>query len=320
MILPSCSLNIRSSYCETIQSETGIIVESNASETAVTTSISESVTSIVNQTALKNEVFKPTLSTEEKKYLYIPPNEAYEAEFVVDNIVHKLDFKYYRNDGTSNLPSEIVSEINYYVNEGKAENEHLEWLGEDRFDMNSDGVDDYIIEGHVTTDNPFYFTRIVRMYISNNNMGFDAVDIPSSKYDNNDYILSTKTNNYNDYLGHTYSNGFSLMCFDGEDAYSVSRTLGKEYTWEYLDDNLLKITYSYSEGTENEYAIAKPLFGANVLENTLLYSSLSDGTPTVCDSEKIEFYIRLTDNAPKNPNDFWIGPIEFEYISANDSN
>ena len=251
-------------------------------------------------------------------------------EFARDNIIYKLDYTYYRNDSTADLPEYIFSDINSYADEFISSAEYdrkLDWIGIDMFDINSDKLDDYVVVGQIMEksfvskqegDAPY--TQIERIYLSNGNGGFDIIDFPASSgkvgtlYD---YILSTKTNGYNDFMGYSHDD-ILLISFDGNSTYSESEILDRDYTWEYLDNDILKITvYAYSH--ENDIAIAKPLLDSDCIEHMLLYSSLPDGTPSASipqtyGSNIFEFYVKRTDKAPEKWNDFWIGPIEVKYI------
>ena len=116
----------------------------------------------------------------------------------------------------------------------------------------------------------------------NENGGFDVIAFPASCGKgtvNNDHILSTKTNGYNDFLGSS-DDGIILVNFDGNSTYFKAEVLSEDYTWEYLDNDLVKII-CYDNRNKNEIAAAKFLYDNGYTEHILLYSSLPDGTPSV---------------------------------------
>lgn len=261
------------------------------------------------------------LEKKEANYVYAPPIEAFESNFAVDNIVRKVEFSYYHNGEFGDLPKKIFDELIHYVttNNLVAENERLEWIGVDKFDINSDGTDDFIIEGQVMPasiesvsagDYPHqYFNRI---YVSDNEEYF-AFDFPTSKYKCY-YILSSACNGYSSFISDL--NSLSLIYFDGSEY--VTKTIGADYTWEYLDNSIVKIT-CYPYQIEDRYVIAKCLYDSNIVQHTLFYSCLADGSPCIPSDEKIDFYIELTEYAPQQQNDFWIGPIEIKYVAVDSS-
>lgn len=320
-LLPSSCFNGNSLDPNT--SETVTASENSAIKAA--SEISNTSTQAENNNTVKCEAAN---DAEDREYIYSPPASALDVEFVRDKIIHKLEYTYYRNDGTAELPEFILSDMNLYADEVISNDgcdQSFEWIGVDMFDINSDGLDDYIVVGQII-DMPFVskqegdapYMSIERIYVLNEKGGFDAIDFPASCGKDtiqNDHILSTRTNCYNEFIGSTYD-GLLLKNFDGNSTYSETRTLSADYTWEYLDNSLLRITVC-ADGHENEIAVAKFLYDTDYTEHKLLYSSLPDGTPTVCDSGKFEFYIKLTEKAPEDPNDFWGGPIEVEYVLAN---
>lgn len=250
-------------------------------------------------------------------YVYAPPSEASEISFAVDSVVRKVEFSYYQNDGLEDLPTDIVDELMHYAttNDLIAENERLQWIGVDKYDINSDGTDDYIIEGQIMRDDIVsvsagdyphqYFDRV---YISDDEQ-YRAYDLPVSKYKCY-YILSSVCNGYCSFISDM--NSLSLIYFDGSDY--VTETIGAEYTWEYLDDTTVKIT-CYPSQTGDGYVIAKCLYGSDIVRHTLFYSCLADGSPCIPSDGKVDFYIELAESAPQQ-NDFWIGPIEIKYAAV----
>ena len=274
--------------------------------------------------------------TECGEYAYSPPAAALDVEFVRDNIIHKIEYAYYRNSGTAELPEFILSDMNSYADEWISNAEYdysLEWIGVDMFDINSDGSEDYIVVGQIMDmsfvskqegDAPYM--PIERIYVPNGNGGFDVIVFPAScgkgtTY--NDYILSTKTNGYNDFMGSS-NDGIILVNFDGISTYFKAEVLSEDYTWEYLDNNLVRII-CYDYRNKNEIAVAKFLYDTSYTEHILFYSSLPNGTPSVSvpqayGSSKFEFYVKRTDKAPEKWNDWAAGPIEIKYIPADDCN
>lgn len=105
-------------------------------------------------------------------------------------------------------------------------------------------------------------------------------------------------------------NGVVLISFDGNSTYSEIEILNKDFTWEYLDNGLAKITvYAPDNGHKNEIAVVKFIYDTDYVEHVLLYSSLPDGTPSSSVIGKngydvFEFYVRRTDKAPKKMERF----------------
>lgn len=270
------------------------------------------------------------------EYTYSPPSSAFELGFVRDNIIHKLEYTYYRNDGTAELPEYILADINSYADEWISSVEYdykLDWIGVDMFDINSDGLDDYIVVGQIMDiqfiskepgDAPYAPVEII--YVTDENGGLESINFPASygkATTHNDHILSTKTNGYNDFIGSSHD-GFLLISFDGKSTYSKVETLSDDYTWEYLDNGLVKLS-CYDYRNENEIAVVKFLYDTGYTENIMLYSSLPDGTPAgsvpqAYGDNKFEFYVKRTDKAPEKWNDWAAGPIEIKYIPVNEDN
>lgn len=294
-------------------------VEAASSDRQTSISFVESTNSSENETFSEESIDHQNAQPEKKEanYVYSPPAKASECHFTVDDIVRKIEFSYYQSGEFGAFPDSIIAELISYVATNKlvAENERLEWIGVDKFDINSDGMEDYIIEGQVMSadiksvtagDYPNqYFNRI---YISDNEK-YRAFDFPASKYKCY-YILSSTCNGYSSFISDL--NSLSLIYFDGNDY--VAKAIGTEYTWEYLDNSIVKIT-CYPCQIEDGYVIAKCLYDSDYIRHTLFYSCLADGSPCISSEGKAEFYIELTESAPQKQNDFWIGPIEIKYVT-----
>lgn len=334
-MLCGCSAGNGDEISETAVSETSSITVTTES-TATTVTEKETTTTITTKTATKSTSYvtsaetsasETTADKEYNEYVYSPPDAAFDVEFVRDNIICSVDYQYYPNDETAELPEYIFADINSYANEwiSNAENDYsFERIGVYMFDINSDGLDEYIVIGEIDVKAPMLYPPYIieKLYIQDGNNGFQAFDFPasSSKYGIEDYILSTKTNGYNDFIGIGIDSFFTAV-YDGNSAYYEAETFCTgDYRWEYLDNDILKITV-YTHSHENDIAVAKPLHDSDYIENMLIYSSLPDGTPSVSvpqmyGSNIFEFYVKRTDKAPEKWNDFWVGPIEIKYIPA----
>lgn len=327
VLLGGCSAKGEDGISETAvpaASSVTVTTESSAETKIVTTTTTTTVVTTTEETT--------AISETAAEYEYTPPPAALDVEFARDNIIYKLDYTYYRNDGTAELPEFILSDINLYADEFISSAEYdrkLDWIGIDMFDINSDKLDDYIVVGQLM-DKSFVskqegdapYTQIERIYLSNGNGGFNTVDFPASdgKYGTlYDYILSTKTNGYNDFMDSSID-GILLISFDGKSTYSETEILSMDYTWEYLDNDLVKIAIpAFNDEYKNKIAVAKFIFDTDYVEHPLLYSSLPDGTPfgsipQTYGSNIFEFYVKRTDKAPEKWNDFWVGAIEVKFI------
>lgn len=325
-MLCGCSAKAGNEISETDITETSsvtVATESSAAVTEAETTATETAAT-AETTAVANN--------EQIEYSYSPPDAALDVEFARDNIICRVEYKDYPNDKTAELPEYIFSDMNNYAQKVIAENDILnknsfvlEGIGVYMFDINSDGLDDYIVIGEIVeNESMFYQPYIIeKLYIQDGNNGFQAIDFPAStaKYGIKDYILSTKTNGYNDFIGISV-NGFFTAVYDGNSTYSEAEILDIDYMWEYLDNDFVKITIpAYNDEYKNKIAVAKFIFDTDCVEHMLLYSSLPDGTPSVSlpqtyGSNIFEFYVKRTDKAPEKWNDFWVGPIEIKYIPA----
>lgn len=300
-----------------------------ASSADVTTETSARAESVTTTTAAATAEETAAVSEAAAEYKYAPPAAAFDVEFARDNIICRVDYQYYPNDETADLPEYIFSDINSYANEfiSNAEDDYtLERIGVYMFDINSDGIDDYIVIGEIEKNEPYYPYIIEKLYIQNGNGGFNVVDFPAScgkdalLYDR---ILSTKTNGYSDFIGSSH-NGILLISFDGNNTYSEAEILSAPYNqrWEYLDNDLAKITIGAPDNEhKNEIAVAKFFYDTDRAEHMLLYSSLPDGTPSSSIIGKngydvFEFYVKRTDKAPERWEDWGVGPIEVKFIPA----
>lgn len=326
-MLCGCSARGGGEISETAAPETASVTVT-AEISAATVAEMEATTTETTSAAVSEASASETVTEKEQsEYVYAPPPAALDVEFARDNIVCSVDYQYYPNNETAELPEYIFADINSYADEYISNFKYdcsLDRIGVYMFDINSDGLDDYIVIGEIANGGfSLYPYTIERLYIQDGNGGFiNVVDFPASGgqggtlYDN---ILSTKTNGYNDFMGY-YNKSIVLISFDGNSTYSETETLDKDYTWEYLDNDILKIIV-YAHSHENDIAVAKPLLDSDYIENMLIYSSLPDGTPSVSvpqtyGSNIFEFYVKRTDKAPEKWNDFWIGPIEVKYIPA----
>lgn len=314
-------------------SETDVSVTSSADVATYTSAKAETVTTTVAAVTTE-ETTAVSETAAETEYEYSPPAAALDVDFVRDNIICRVNYQYYPNDETIDLPEYIFSDINSYADEFISSAKHdrkLDWIGFDMFDINSDKLDDYIVVGQLMEksfvskqegDAPY--TQIERIYLSDGNGGFNTVDFPASDGKGGtlyDHVLSTKTNGYNDFMDSAID-GILLISFDGKSTYSETEILSMDYTWEYLDNDLIKISIPvFNDEYKNKIAVAKFIFDTDYVEHSLLYSSLPDGTPfssipQAYGSNKFEFYVKRTDKAPEKWNDFWVGAIEVKFISA----
>ena len=329
VLLCGCSENDAEEISEAAVPETSSVTVTTESSATTVTETETTTTGTTSITPAETSASETAADKEQSEYTYSPPAAALDVEFARDNIICRVNYQYYPNDETAELPEYIFADINSYADEyiSTAEYESImERIGVYTFDINSDGLDDYIIIGEIVMENgiTFFPYTIEKLYIKDGNGGFDVIDFPASYGKGGklyDYVLSTKTNGFNDFIG-SYEGDISLISFDGNNTYSKSETLSEPYNhrYEYLDNNLAKITVN-ANGHENEIAVAKFFYDTDRAEHMLLYSSLPDGTPSVSipqayGSNIFEFYVKRTDKAPENYYDWGVGPIEIKYIPA----
>ena len=93
-------------------SETVTASENSAIKAA--SEISNTSTQAENNNTVRCEAAN---DAEDREYISSPPASALDVEFVRDKIIHKLEYTYYRNDGTADLPEFILSDMNLYADE-----------------------------------------------------------------------------------------------------------------------------------------------------------------------------------------------------------
>lgn len=304
-------------------------------------------TSNSKTTVTREEIITGFQNTE-INYKYQLPEELKNLTWNTDKIVTKIDYDYFRNDENiyNNIPKEIVAKTENYVMTGDFEihgisevsdNEHIAWFGVMKYDMNSDGVLDYLIIGQVMRDE--YISdkpggiehwNVYMLYITQNDGTYKAIKRDAFVDRANEYILDTQTNGINDLMVLSLciiEDNDIVIKYNGEDSYSEIQYIDEKYfnNCEKYKDNIVKITLNMNYAAYRKSYIAIKYYDNPYLKENLLYCCNPDGTPYICDenhptdifSDGYVFYAELKDGvnistALQNMNS---RPTEIKYIS-----
>lgn len=267
------------------------------------------------------ELYAECNSADTQEYLYQPPDIVSFGNYQSDRIVHELRYGYRPNDDEiySFLPHSIVSDMEACIAKTKLPDGKFSWFGIDRFDLDGDGTEDYIVLGELIkpdrtskhpSDTPY--VPVSRIYLCKGGGEFKAIDFSaSSPLDNSrdKYFVSNKTNGVFNFLVPYVTRHYDLIAYDGENAYISKGRITTDYEWEYAGNDRIKITV---ECSHNGYAGLKVLTADSFLNENYLYSSAPDGTPVKVSGGKAEFYATI--NLP----DSFIGACEL-YLAPENS-
>lgn len=336
------------------------VTTAKMTEPAETTKQSETTTSKAAE-----ETTAAQAEAEQIDFEYQPPQEVLDTHFYSDDIEAKIecepilddDFRDVFNDEeainevysaiSEILPQEIVDNIynNIQPFEGLPEYYRIKNVSYMKYDLNSDGTDDYYLYVEITDEvmgvmGIFHFERV---FIADGD-SFKPINIPSF----NDsrticyYILSTQTNGVKDIFAFHNSNAPSLK-YDSVSAYGDFTELDERHTFiefEILSNNILYLNMKVSviDAAVGEYYTAIQFADNTYLKNSMLYSCYSDGTPRSYIEKSIDewqsgdfypsgegydFYVELTDEGVEaftEETNVWrlLDLLEIKYIAVDE--
>ncbi|MDE6594692.1 MAG: hypothetical protein K2K44_01625 [Oscillospiraceae bacterium] len=340
--------------------------KANTAETETTVSVTETPSAVTETTTAQTEqtttpkvteeTYVPT-EAEQVDYEYQPPQEVLDVHFYSDDIEteikwegiltkdmkDKVDWDYISTD---DMPEFIIEDILKY---GLENSIYFKEYGDDHgepshgfsymmYDMNDDGLDDYIVKcdvGYIWIPDGESFYKI---YLTNEDGSYtpivwDCIEI----FHPTQYILKTKTNGLRDIMV-LHNSNYPIITYDGGDSYTICKMLDEKHTFikfEILPENILHLNMNISviASVEEHYTAIK--FADNpYIKNNLLYTCYPDGTPRTYTIkphgednafspaiEGYDFYVELTDEgaaAFSEEDIIWhlLDLLEIKYISA----
>lgn len=332
-------------------------------ETETTVSIAETTSAQVQRTETTASIAETTsqaaqTETEYDEYEYQPPREVLDTRFYSDDIEaeikwesiltedmkDKVDWDYISTD---DMPEFIIEDIlKYGLENSEYAKVYSDKYGEPShgfgymmYDMNSDGLDDYIVKCGVryiwnTDGESFYKIYLTGEDGSYTPIIWDCVE----QFRPTQYILKTKTNGLKDIFVFTNSNEPALK-YDGVSAYGGAAELDERHTFlsgEILPGNVLRLNMNISviSAETGEYYAAIKFADNTYLKNNMLYTCDHDGTPRTYTEKPYgehndfspavqgyDFYVELTDEGVKafsEEDNVWqlLDLLEIKYIPA----
>ena len=116
-ILCGCSAKGGEEISETSAPETSSVTVTTESSAATVTEAETTTTKTTSVTTTEASESETASDKEQSEYVYSPPDAALDVEFVRDNIICRVDYQYYPNDETAELPEYIFADINSYADE-----------------------------------------------------------------------------------------------------------------------------------------------------------------------------------------------------------
>lgn len=342
----------------------------NTAETETAVSVTETTTTQTEQTeqttttqSTEEETTAVQTEAEQVDYEYQPPQEVLNTHFYSDDIEAKIecepilddDYRDVFNDEeainevysaiAAILPQEIVDNIYNNIQitpfEGLPEHYRIKNVSYMKYDLNSDGTDDYYLYVDITDEvmnvmGNFHFERV---FIADGD-GFKPINIPSFNDGRTScrYILSTRTNGVKDIFAFHNSQKPSFE-YDGVSAYGGAVETDEMHTFinfKILPDNILYLNMNIfaTDGSVGEHYTAIKFADNPYIKNNLLYTCYPDGTPRTYiekshgednafspSIEGYDFYVELTDEgatAFAEEDIIWhlLDLQEIKYISA----
>lgn len=332
-------------------------------ETETTASIAETTSAQMQRTetasqAAQTETTAAQTETEYGDYEYQPPSEVLGTYFYSDDIEAEIKWESIltedmkdKADGdhisTDDMPEFIIEDIlKYSLENSEYAKIHSDKYGEPShgfgymmYDMNGDGLDDYIVKCGVRYIwNPdgesFYKIYLTGEDGSYTPIIWDCVE----QFHPTQYILKTKTNGIKDILVFTNSNEPALK-YDGVSAYGGAAELDEMHTFiefDILYDNILHMNMNISviDAPPGEYYTAIKFADNSYLKNNMLYTCDPDGTPRTYTKKPYgehndfspavqgyDFYAELTDDGVEvfsEEDNVWqlLNLLEIKYIPA----
>lgn len=267
------------------------------------------------------------------KYNYNLPECCKKSTWYTDNIIQEIDYKYHRNDSTIHqyLDDFIISDMTEYMQANELYNgdAYISWFGIMQYDLNNDGLNDYLVQIQVVPEG--YYSeepnspmnwKAYKAYLYNTDNIFIAISREAFVERVPEYILSTKTNKLNDLM--VLSHGNIVIKYDGVNSYSKAEYWDEKYFCEYeqYNDNIVKIKLKmHGVCTKSPSYIAIMYRDNKYFKEDILYCCSPDGTPTICDENYPEnvfddgyiFYAQLKDGV-EIPNGENMHPSEIKVI------
>ena len=256
--------------------------EQAVSELAETTS-EEIITTVPEIT----EASETETEIEYGEYVYSPPQEVLDTHFYCDDIEAKIEWEHFDD------PPEFIFEdmAEYSLKNSYYAKDFMEEYGEPDFgmrymlyDMNDDGIDDYIVRGGRNYIWIPDYESFYKVYLSQEDGGYVPVAWDClEKFNNIQYILKTKTNGLRDMMVLQNAN-YPIITYDGGDSYTKFYDSDERHTFltaEILPNNILHLNMNISViGAEvGEYYTAIKFADNPYLKNNMLYTCYPDGTP-----------------------------------------
>ena len=357
LLLCSCSQGQEKTF-ET-ETESATISETSSETSSVSSAEATEIdaTPIIAEKEITTETTTET-DIEYGEYVYSPPQEVLDTHFYCDDIDKKIEWEIVLNEdekgkfegdyiSTDDMPEFIVEDMkDYSLKNSYYAERHSEEYGEPYFgmrymlyDMNDDGIDDYIV-------------RAVRSYIWNPDYEFfykvyitqeDGSYIPVAwdcleKFNNIQYILKTKTNGLRDMMVLQNSN-YPIITYDGGDSYTKFYDSDERHTFltaKILPNNILHLNMNISaiDAPVGEYYTAIKFADNPYLKNNMLYTCYPDGTPRSYifkpigeslptdfhpSQEGYDFYVEVNEDM-RSEFDYYKDLLEIKYIAVNDDN
>jgi hypothetical protein len=329
-----------------------------SSDTVYTTSTDEvdSVTTIqstitpttTTEIITKNE--PPSVSLTE--FEYQPPESVKDIIWYSDYKEFEILYTFYPNDDTitNNIPKEIVDKLSEYVTDNAyISTDLILFYGVTTFDMNSDGVNDYLVTARTGNE---YFLDFTDPYsfqawsysavFLKSATGYDFIPRATTKfntsrsYKNDGFVMSTKTNGLRDIFIEIFEG--TVITYNGESIYQPENlSVGNLFlNTEIINNSLCKIEIQLLNGPQvnDNYIITMKLKSPNPFMYNILYGCDETGQKIIYNTEfkdstinpftdngfyKYTFYIPIINTELYNETyEQELTPIEIRYVSVDE--
>lgn len=351
LTLSGCNQNFPNQDFTHTDKFTTLIVSEPFKETEVTQNFDESVSSETSDKAIN--------------YKYQPTDSIKSVSWYHDEIIKAVSYDVYTNneilpETTDNellksfydiLPQKMVDEVILVCNRNSKGNPFRKdtdkvWdMSYMKFDLNSDGTEDYLLNMRVGTpdfsnegaliDSIRLFYNVYKAVLMKPDGTFKVIDIPLNidLYVNVPwYLLSSETNGLKDILVAENGNN-PVLHYDGNIIYGGGGIIDESHTfigYDVLQNNILHINMKVSviDADVGEYYTIIYVKDNPYLKNNKLYTSYSDGTPKSYlkkptgewkpddfnpGIDGYDFYVELKDGV-ELPDNYYFSPNEIRYI------
>ena len=293
---------------------------------------------------------------EQIDFEYQPPQEVLDAHFYSDDIEteikwegiltedlkEQVDWDYILID---DMPEFIIEDILEYSLENSVYfKEHGDNHGEPShgfrymmYDMNDDGLDDYIVRcgvGYIWIPDGESFYKI---YLTNEDGSYTPITWDCvEEFHRTQYILKTKTNGVKDIMV-LHNKNCPIITYEGDGTYTPCEMLDERHTFtdsENLPNNTLhfNVKLSVIDAPLGEYYTAIKVADKPYIKNNVLYTCYPDGTPRTYtqkpfgeslptdfhpSQEGYDFYVELTDEGAKYDK-ISLDILEIKYIAVDE--